>query len=490
MALFRVGIVRRHGDSGNLIGHGTGDEDGGRPSGSAGGDRAGRLRVGFLSFVRPTFDVKEAEGIAGQSRDVLLELGQRWQVDWALHPSVISTVGVAEQTAREWSGQVDGLVIQFATFVDARFMDVLARQLDVPVVLWALREPGRYGERLSLNSLTGVNLAAHQLKRVGRSCEIVYGGLGETEVLERLRQSLLVWKARKRLRHWSVLAVGDAPDGFMFSEPTSASLDRLGIAVHRLSLPELFDKAERVPQTQVDAVIGLTEPHVSGMGALPQEQVSRYARLRSVLEAAVEETGAQAVAIRCWPEFFTEFGGAACSTVSALTENGVMSSCEADIFGALSMDILYQLTGSPAYLGDLVEIDEAAQGVVFWHCGAGAFSLARKDTGAQAGYHPNRNMGFTLEFGLKPGAVTVLRIGEVPGEGLRALVGVGEVLDDPQRFRGTSAKVRMAGEGDVKARTLRVMALGFEPHYAIAYGDVRAEMLALLSSLGIPVHEF
>ena len=153
------------------------------------------------------------------------------------------------------------------------------------------------------------------------------------------------------------------------------------------------------------------------------------------------------------------------------------------------MDLLQVLTDSPAYLGDLAEIDETAGAVVFWHCGAGAFSLARPDTGARAGVHPNRNLGFTLEFGLKPGDVTIFRLGEVPGTGLRALVGRGTVLDEPQRFRGTSAKVRLAGEGDVKQRVLQVMEQGWEPHYALAYGDVRAEILTLMASLGIAVLE-
>ncbi|MHB1628156.1 MAG: L-fucose/L-arabinose isomerase family protein [Bacilli bacterium] len=452
--------------------------------------RSQTLRVGFLSFVRSTFDVVAAARRAGEARDMLLQLGQRWRVDWDIHPAAVSDVDEARQTAEQWSGKIDGLLIQFATFVDARFVDVVARRLKTPVIVWALREPGRHGERLSLNSLTGANMAAHQLKRLGMSCELLYGEPGEPAIQEGLRQTLLVWKVRKRLGQWSVLAVGDAPDGFVFSEPLPESLDQLGVTVHRLPLGELFAKTELIPRERIEAVIAQTAAHVSGMDSLPAEQVGRYARLRSALEAEVEHTGAQAVAIRCWPEFFTEFGGAACSTVSALTENGVMSSCEADILGALSMDILHQLTDGPAYLGDLVEIDEAAQAVVFWHCGAGAFSLAREDTGAQAGYHPNRNIGFTLEFGLKPGSVTILRIGEVPGQGLRALIGAGEVLDDPQRFRGTSAKVRLSGDGDVKTRALRVMGLGFEPHYALAYGDVRTELTALLSALAIPVHEF
>lgn len=37
--------------------------------------------------------------------------------------------------------------------------------------------------------------------------------------------------------------------------------------------------------------------------------------------------------------------------------------------------------------------------VTFWHCGMAACNLARKDTGAQVGVHPNRKIGPVMDFG-------------------------------------------------------------------------------------------
>ncbi|MFP3489401.1 hypothetical protein R0K20_17565, partial [Staphylococcus sp. SIMBA_130] len=69
----------------------------------------------------------------------------------------------------------------------------------------------------------------------------------------------------------------------------------------------------------------------------------------------------------------------------------------------------------------MVHVNEASNSVVFWHCGAGAYSLAHPDQGARPGVHPNRKIGFTMEFGLKPGRVTMFRVGYTP-EGYRLLV--------------------------------------------------------------------
>src|SRR5699024_1086277 len=100
------------------------------------------------------------------------------------------------------------------------------------------------------------------------------------------------------------------------------------------------------------------------------------------------------------PEFFNQLGAAACSTLSQFTEDGIVSACESDIHGSVSMYILQELSeGQPPYLGDLVHVNHESNSAVFWHCGAGAYSLARPQEGARAGVHPNRKLGFTMEFG-------------------------------------------------------------------------------------------
>ena len=82
-----------------------------------------------------------------------------------------------------------------------------------------------------------------------------------------------------------------------------------------------------------------------------------------------------------------------------LNDEGVAAACEADIYGALSMWIGMQLSNEPVFFGDPVALDEEESSITYWHCGAAACSLARKDTGAVVGVHPNRKIGPAMDFG-------------------------------------------------------------------------------------------
>lgn len=441
------------------------------------------LRVGYVSFGRPTFDLEAANAIALQSVEVL----KRKNIQLTASAGLVTQVADALEKAQEWTDGIDILLAQFTTFVDARFIAAMAQQLRTPVVLWAIREPNqRPGDRLSLNSLTGANLAGQRLHQSGTPFQFLYGSPEDARLADDLDRALRFWSAWRRMQQFTVITIGDAPDGFHFSTPGDAAREQLGVKVRHLDLNDTFQRALAVPDSEVQSEVERVKTKVRGLAQLPRDSIVKFGRLMSVLREDLQSLGADAVAVRCWPEFFTEFGAAACSMVSALTDEGIMGSCEADIFGALSMDILHELSGSAAYLGDLVEVDETRQTVVFWHCGAGAFSLARSDTGAAAGKHPNRDLGFTLEFGLKPGPVTILRIGESRDGSVRALIGEGDVVDEPQRFRGTSGKVRLAGDGDVVARVTRVIEQGFEPHYALAYGRVAKDLHRLCELRNIP----
>lgn len=147
------------------------------------------------------------------------------------------------------------------------------------------------------------------------------------------------------------------------------------------------------------------------------------------------------------------------------------------------MYVLQELSGGSApYLGDLVHVNEERNSVVFWHCGAGAYSLAHPSTGAQAGVHPNRKLGFTMEFGLKPGGVTIFRVSHTPS-GYRLLVMRGNALDVPQPFNGTSVEVQLPH--DVSRTLTGLMNEGFEPHFALVYEDVVDALIELGRQLGI-----
>ena len=167
--------------------------------------------------------------------------------------------------------------------------------------------------------------------------------------------------------------------------------------------------------------------------------------------------------------------------LSILNDLGVAASCETDAWGALSMYMGMELTGQSAFFGDPVSLDEEENTVTFWHCGMAACSLAGEDSGAACGEHCNRHIGPTMEFGCKPAEkVTVFRVGKAPDGHFRFMIASGEALDKDKQFFGTSVVVQT----EVSARQLVQSAVeaGFEPHFAVVYGDA-ADALEILGHM-------
>ena len=83
------------------------------------------------------------------------------------------------------------------------------------------------------------------------------------------------------------------------------------------------------------------------------------------------------MAVRCWPEFFTDLGCSACGAMSLLSDAMTPCSCEADVNGAITQLIL-QLDQWRAGIRQLTwsTIDIEADEAVLWHCGLAPLSMA------------------------------------------------------------------------------------------------------------------
>ncbi|UOF89089.1 hypothetical protein LSG31_14270 [Fodinisporobacter ferrooxydans] len=376
----------------------------------------------------------------------------------------------------------DTVLYQSVTFADGEFIEKVLKHFQIPVVVWSVREPS-VGGRLRLNSLTGGNSTCNVLRNHRHPFSFVFGNPEEKQLQTRLLRQFQVNRVIRKLKQLTVGVIGDHPPGFFFSSANEEKLQQIfGVNIHKMDLYQAFAECVKLPQDQWMNTLELAETKVVGLNRT-DETVQKFAQFASYVQSYIQDHNIQALAVRCWPDFFNELGAAACSTLSHLTEYGVVSSCESDIHGSISMFLLRELSsGSAPYLGDLVHIDEANNSVVFWHCGAGAYSLAHPATGAQAGVHPNRKIGMTMEFGLKPGEVTIFRLGFTP-DGYRLLVMKGKAVDSPQPFSGTSVEVALTTE--VTETVYKLMNEGFEPHYALVYADVTKALIELGRQLGI-----
>lgn len=459
------------------------------------------LTYGVIALARPTFDVEFAE----QMKD---------QAFAALDTAGIHTIGPRELafdtaavekalTKINSAGQFDLLLIMQVTFTDASMTVQLAKESPSPLAIWAFPEP-RSGGRLRLNALCGLNLAAHALGKEGVAHSWLFSApdapqLGDSLIAlaepATLQESLAepvqdssnadADRVMQSLRGARISVVGEHPEGFDTCEYETASLKQLiGVDVAPVAMETLFDKARATDSDRVAAVHADVAGQLSGLSDVNQEQLDRSFRLYCALQDLQQEHNANSMAVRCWPETFTEYGCAACGPMAMMNQARVPCACEADVYGSLSALIMQELAGEPSWMADLVDLDMTDDTAVLWHCGLAPLSMCDPEAKAEATIHTNRKMPLLHQFPLKPGRVTIARLSQARNENKLTIAGA-EIIRMPMAFTGTSAVLRF----DRSAREICkiIVEQGLEHHYALAYGDHRDALQAIAAKMKLPV---
>ena len=381
------------------------------------------------------------------------------------------------------------IVLQNITFANAAYASEILRRFDCPIVLWTLREPVIDGGRLRSNSLTGAYSAANTITafRGEGKFEFVFGSPEEEKVKSELTACIKACEVMASLKGLKMSAIGHTPQGFGFGRALDAELLKyFGVRLEAIEARELIEKAVGYADEECAADLAEAKEKVVGLEAMPEKNVKDFARLYKAYKTYITEGGIGAVASRCWPDFFASFGTPVCMVLSLLNAMNIPSSCEADVYGALSMFIGTKLTGEATFFGDPVAMDENEGTVTYWHCGMAACNLARCDTGAAVGVHPNRKIGPVMDFGCKASKdATIFRIGRKPDGSFRFMIAEGEVLDKPKQFNGTSIVVKTdEPAGMIVTDTIKN---GWEPHYVVIYNRVGCELEKLAHMLDIEV---
>ena len=386
----------------------------------------------------------------------------------------------------------DLIVLQNITFANAAYAsEVLHRFTDVPLLLWTLREPVIDGGRLRLNSLTGAYSAANAIKAFRKEkFEYIFGAPTEEKVEKKINATIRAARLKHDMKDLKISAIGHTPQGFGFGRALDLEmLERFGVRLESIEARELIDKAKAFTDDECTAFLEDARNRCVGLDKTPEKNARDFARLYKAYKEYVTDNRIGAIASRCWPDFFTSFGTPVCAVLAMLNDLGVSASCEADTYGALSMYLGMQLTGSATFFGDPVSMDEKENTISFWHCGTAACSLARKDTGACVGEHCNRHIGPTLEFGCKPSpAATIFRIGRDEKGAFRFFIATGEILDKPQQFLGTSLVIKT--DASAEKIVYDTVEGGWEPHYVVIYDNVADELEILAHMLNMEVYRF
>ena len=433
----------------------------------------------------PTFHLESAQDQFDRSIKLLKSIDENFAVPEKM------LLSIDDLRAYMDGLQPDLIVFQNLTFANAAYMSEVLRRFDCPMLLWTLREPVIDGGRLRLNSLTGAYSAANTLRAFDdRPFAYAFGAPEEESVIRAVTASAEAARVKKAMRSLKLSAVGHTPQGFGFGRALDSELmSTFGVELEAIEARELIDLAKGYSEEDCAEYLRKTEKATCGLDKTPERNRLDHARLYKAYTDYVKGHNIGALASRCWPDFFTAFGTPVCSVLSLLNDDGVAAACEADIYGALSMWIGMQLSHEPVFFGDPVSLDEEENTITYWHCGAAACSLARKDTGATIGVHPNRKIGPAMDFGCEafPEA-TVFRIGREPDGSFRFFLAEGEALDKPKQFIGTSIVVKT----DSNSREVVEQSVldGFEPHFVVIKGRHARTLETLAQMFGFEVYKY
>lgn len=444
------------------------------------------FRIAFVPLVRTTFDVPLAVEMTRQARQQLQAAG--YELFEPEQP--VSDLQTAQHVAHQIAAAgVDLLLIYQATFADSTMVVSLSEASEAPVFLWAVPEPWT-GERLRLNSLCGINLAAHALTLRQHKYQYAYSLPQDPAAIQKIGALAAAGSLRRRLKSAQLGVVGEHPVGMDSCHLDEASLAEVfGVKITRITLAEVFARARTIPTQMVDHTRARLDHALDNLSTLEQVPLTGSLSVYLALKEIAAEKDLDGLAVRCWPEFFTEMGCAACGAMSLLSDGfgqatPVPCSCEADINGTLTQLILQWLSGNPAFGTDMVGVDEAKDRVALWHCGLAPLSMADPSSQPHGAIHSNRRLPLVLDFPLKPGAVTLARVSQATGS-LRMVLGKGEMLAETKPFSGTAGTLKL----DCPASEFLdlLMNEGLEHHISLTYGDYSLALHYFANLIDLPV---
>ncbi|MCE5197411.1 MAG: hypothetical protein ABFD54_00490 [Armatimonadota bacterium] len=234
-----------------------------------------------------------------------------------------------------------------------------------------------------------------------------------------------------------------------FSE--SALQKKFGQMVVPMDLDAVFQRVEAVSpdDPEVREVMNEINSTVK-MCEITDESLVNMARYEVALARIAEELDVQSLAVNCWTGIQERFHISACSTLGRLNDRGIITACEADLMGAVSMYAMYHASLGqclPHFI-DWTDLHPSLPNVwLAWHCGNAPVSTCASS--CQPKMYRNERMiqwnpqcHGAVEFNLQPGPVTCARIMEYDGE-FNMFFGNGEVIDTPPFVRGSYGWVKV-----------------------------------------------
>lgn len=381
---------------------------------------------------------------------------------------------------------VDLIIQVYGAFTGDDVCCAFADELHAPIILWAPREEKwERQDRLYANALCSASMNGASLKRIHAPFHIVFGDKEEPRVEKQLHDLVSAYAAVKNIRGMTYGLFGYRPTAFYNCAFDEVVIRRtFGVNMEETDLKVVFDRMAELPREEVNAQMRLVAD-MWDVSALPEGHLENHARLYMALKELFCAQGYDYAAIKCWPEMGS-LHATPCAVLGRLIDEGITISCEGDVDAGLAALVQNVLTGEAAFITDLINIDEQANTVTFWHCGNAAPSLHDPSDGVTMCNHPLAGQGTAFWCALKQGAVTAARFTNIDGQ-YRLFLLRGQAVPTTRCTRGAMVNVKV--ETPVLELVNKIADCGMSHHWSVVWRDVADQMIRLAGLLDIPVYE-
>jgi len=413
----------------------------------------------------------------------------------------VHTLDEAEAAAEFFRRQdVDALILCPLDFGDERSAAKVAELLNVPVLLYATKEPDAPDSpslaRVSDSYCGNLSMASALYRR---GIKFRYAGLffpDEAGLHTEVEQFVRAVAVIKGLMGARIGQIGTRPNPFeavCYDEAALASKFKQNVIHANLADIVLDAQSLADDDPAVQAVIGDIRANVAKI-TVGEDYLLSAAKLEIVLERFWSRNKLSCMTMQCWSTIQRMMKISTCATFGRLTERGMFTACETDVLGAISMLVGHNVSlgdTKPFFIDWTIRHRTNPNRLLAWHCGNAPLCLAadrsqaalrsRRDMKGELGIEERDASAGLLQFQIKPGSVTFCRLVEYNNQ-WKMLVASGEVVPSDETLAGTWAWVEVS-DHDRLYRTL--VEEGFVHHATMIHGDYRQALLLACKFLDI-----
>jgi len=421
------------------------------------------VRIGYAPTRRSIFSAPDAVKYRRLIADRLRELGVEFvDIDDINEEGLLFDEDDRLRIVEKFRAEgVDGLFLPHCNFGTEFICARLAKDLNVPVLLWGPLDerPEADGTRLR-DTQCGLFATGKVLRRFEVPFTYMTNCRVDDPVFARgVRDFVSVCNVVKTFRAARILQIGPRPYEFYSTMYNEGELvEKFNIEVVPVPLPELTRgvnaaKGENTGDGSSEIEVQLAWISERYDSDCSSDQMQTIAAMAVAMRRMLKKYHCTAGCIQCWNELQHELGVMPCAANSILNEEGTPIACEADVHGAITSLLVEaaDMGRRRSFFADwTIRHPDEPNGELLQHCGPWPCSVVRERPRITIPLAFDHNGAVTAEA--RHGDVTLARFDGDNGE-YSLLLGNAKGIDGPKGM-GTYLWVKVANIKRLEAKVV------------------------------------